>query len=80
MPAAKVREPRRDRDGLIRCRVCGCTERDACDPPCSWVEDDLCSGCHDAVSAIAIWQLGARRNNRTALLREVETRLRGLAQ
>lgn len=25
------------------CRVCGCSDNDACLPPCWWVEDDLCS-------------------------------------
>lgn len=29
------------------CRVCGCTEFNACQPPCWWVEDDLCSACDD---------------------------------
>jgi len=28
-----------------RCRVCGCTDDDACEDGCSWVEDDLCSSC-----------------------------------
>ena len=27
------------------CRGCGCSQEDACDPSCSWVEDDLCSVC-----------------------------------
>lgn len=30
------------------CRVCGCTDRNACDVsavPCFWVEGDLCSAC-----------------------------------
>lgn len=27
------------------CRICGCTNVDACDPPCHWVEADLCSRC-----------------------------------
>jgi hypothetical protein len=27
------------------CRVCGCTEDNACEGGCSWVEDDLCSAC-----------------------------------
>lgn len=27
------------------CRECGCTELAACDPPCHWVEPDLCSAC-----------------------------------
>lgn len=33
---------------IIACRVCGCTETDACvndDGPCGWVETDLCSAC-----------------------------------
>jgi hypothetical protein len=27
------------------CRLCGCTDDHACNPPCSWVERDLCSAC-----------------------------------
>lgn len=27
------------------CRVCGCTENNACEGGCSWVEPDLCSAC-----------------------------------
>jgi hypothetical protein len=27
------------------CRECGCTDDDACWPPCFWVEPDLCSRC-----------------------------------
>jgi hypothetical protein len=27
------------------CRLCGCTDEHACEPPCSWVELDRCSGC-----------------------------------
>jgi hypothetical protein len=32
-------------EGLGVCRECYCTDLTACDPPCSWVEPDLCSGC-----------------------------------
>ena len=28
------------------CRVCGCTDDEACAGGCHWVEDDLCSACH----------------------------------
>ncbi len=28
-----------------RCRVCGCTDNNACPGGCYWVEDDLCSKC-----------------------------------
>jgi DNA polymerase III sliding clamp (beta) subunit (PCNA family) len=47
---------RYDEDGqevaaVRTCRVCGCTEDNACNdgenPPCSWVGIDLCSYCHD---------------------------------
>jgi hypothetical protein len=27
------------------CRVCGCTEWNACEGGCRWVEKDLCSAC-----------------------------------
>ena len=27
------------------CRVCGCTEGNACPGGCWWIEDDLCSEC-----------------------------------
>jgi hypothetical protein len=35
-----------DYDAIMRtCRVCGCTERNACPGGCSWVDVDLCSQC-----------------------------------
>jgi hypothetical protein len=63
-----------DRDGYIRCRVCGCTEREPCDPPCSWApgEADLCSNCEAAVLVVTCWLEGAHRPYWAALLREVE--------
>lgn len=60
-----------DRNGFVRCRVCGCTEIDACSPPCSWAEDNLCSHCDAAVQAYVQWFEGARRPNRAALAREI---------
>jgi hypothetical protein len=27
------------------CRVCGCTDDNACPPTCWWVAEDLCSTC-----------------------------------
>jgi len=27
------------------CAVCGCTDEEACEGGCRWVEDDLCSRC-----------------------------------
>lgn len=29
----------------VACRECGCTDEQACFPPCWWVEPDLCSAC-----------------------------------
>lgn len=69
---AKARVVKVDRDGLTRCRICGCTETDACLLGCSWVQEDLCSTCAKAVDAIAEWQEVARRANVTALMREVK--------
>jgi len=31
--------------GARTCRVCGCTEDNACIGGCFWVEYDLCSAC-----------------------------------
>lgn len=39
------------------CRVCGCSELDACMTPagpCAWVSEDLCSGCAPAQVGHAI--------------------------
>jgi hypothetical protein len=30
------------------CRVCGCTDLQACSPPCSWAAADLCTACDDS--------------------------------
>jgi len=32
-----------------KCRVCGCTENNACEDGCYWVEDNLCSKCEENV-------------------------------
>ncbi|HEY9415625.1 MAG TPA: hypothetical protein VIQ30_12755 [Pseudonocardia sp.] len=38
-----------DTDQAVRsCRVCGCTDDDACKPACWWVAPDLCSTCEVA--------------------------------
>jgi hypothetical protein len=33
------------------CRVCGCTEHNACAGGCFWVSPDVCSGCFRAMTA-----------------------------
>ena len=30
------------------CRRCGCSEEDACSPPCGWAAEDLCTACAGA--------------------------------
>jgi hypothetical protein len=66
---------KRDRNGLVRCRVCGCTEVDACAPGCSWVDSSLCSVCDEVIDALGVWFCDSRRPNVTALLREVRREL-----
>jgi hypothetical protein len=61
-----------DANGLVRCRVCGCTQIDGCPGGCDWIEADLCSVCDEAVTALAKWFLAARRPNFAGLQREHE--------
>jgi len=52
MPLKKI-IPLRGLQGLFNapdhllwvCRVCGCSEFNACPGGCSWVDKDLCSAC-----------------------------------
>lgn len=39
---------------LPYCRVCGCSDDDACPGGCYWVEPDLCSACAGAAKEPAI--------------------------
>lgn len=63
-----------DRNGFVRCRVCGCTEIEACDPPCGWEpgEADLCTGCAEMMRALLRWSVGAHRATKASLMRELE--------
>jgi hypothetical protein len=36
------------REQLPYCRICGCSDDDACEGGCIWVEPDLCNVCADA--------------------------------
>lgn len=36
-------------EGERRCRICGCTQDNACPGGCWWVEEDLCSACTEKV-------------------------------
>ena len=62
---------------MTKCRVCRCTELEACDPPCSWVEADLCSLCAFTIQTLGAWEACAHKANQTALFREVR-KLRAL--
>jgi hypothetical protein len=57
---------------LMRCRVCQCTEMEACYPPCSWEpgEAELCSNCAEAIRAVRRWLSGGLRPSWAALRRE----------
>ena len=69
-----------DRKQKVKCRVCGCTMTQPCDPPCCWAPDergDLCSTCAAASLVVAEWMLCARHtaaSNAGRLLREAEIR------
>jgi hypothetical protein len=73
-PKPLVAVVRHDRDGYIRCRVCGCTEREPCNPPCSWVrgEPDLCTSCEKFIMSMVEWLNAAHQPSRAALQREVK--------
>jgi protein gp37 len=56
-------------DGARACRVCGCTENNACDEGCWWVEEDLCSSCigkktPEGDRPVKYWMVGKRRAGR----------------
>lgn len=63
-----------DRAGFIKCRVCSCTQRQACNPPCGWEpgEKDLCTTCAEVLRAMAEWFNAAHQPNTITLVREFE--------
>jgi len=77
-PAKLLPPVRRDKDGLIRCRVCRCTETDACNPPCGWAPDDfdLCDNCAHIIGELVSWLESARTPGWPALRREAEATLK----
>lgn len=50
LPAAPESAP----EDVQRCRICGCTDNNACSGGCYWVEDNLCSQCADREEPITI--------------------------
>lgn len=57
----------------MRCRMCGCTDNNACNPPCSWApgRSNLCSSCLVVAAVVAAWEEIAVKANFAALKREV---------
>lgn len=59
--ADKVREAMGQDDPVPACRVCGCTEDNACEGGCHWVEDpqmgELCSRCVNAALKVTVVDL-----------------------
>jgi len=37
---------------VSKCRVCGCSDNDACMLGCCWVQKDLCSTCANAMTML----------------------------
>jgi hypothetical protein len=71
-PKPQVAVPRHDRDGYIRCRVCDCTDREPCCPPCGWAQVDLCTTCYETLTVLLVWTQSAHRPNVSALWREIK--------
>lgn len=59
-----------DRHGFIRCRVCGCTQIDACPGGCGWAYANLCTICDQAAQALVTWMQDSRRPMWEPLKRE----------
>ena len=44
-------EPEAEKKPERKCRICGCTDAQACEGGCTWIGDDLCSNCEEKVLA-----------------------------
>jgi len=44
-------------DVVRTCRICRCTDSDACLEACGWVEADLCSTCADLGEHLSLYML-----------------------
>jgi hypothetical protein len=47
----------RQKEKEMKCRICGCTDDQACPGGCYWVDDDLCSRCDETIEAISRWKI-----------------------
>lgn len=58
-PAEDISDKEKDIANVRTCRVCGCTDNDCrqcikkTGKPCTWIEQDLCSACGDAIKTVA---------------------------
>ena len=57
---------------MLKCRVCKCTEMEACNPPCGWEpgQGDLCTSCAHMIRTLRAWLEIAHRPSVAALLHE----------
>jgi hypothetical protein len=60
----------------MTCRVCGCTDENACAGGCVWIEPGLCSICALAAEALVEWGSRAVSPNVSRLFDEVFSRER----
>lgn len=69
----------RHRARISRCRVCGCTDIQACEGGCWWVEPDLCSACKPtrALSILQPWAWLIANGHKDIENRSWRTRFRG---
>jgi hypothetical protein len=61
----------------VTCRVCGCTDDHACNPPCAWFEPGLCTTCALAAEVIGAWTDAAVTPSLTNLLNEADLKITG---
>jgi len=54
---------------MMRCRVCKCSEREPCNPPCAWEAPGLCTTCAAAIAALVRWEEDALNARFAALVR-----------
>ena len=56
----------------LKCRVCGCTDTEPCNPPCAWEpgEGDLCTTCGSVIDTLHEWKESALHPSIPALVRE----------
>lgn len=52
---------------MKKCRICECTEVDACAEGCSWTAPDLCSTCGDFMEVMAAYMMLAGPHDRHTL-------------